>query len=413
MPELHDIMNTFASAPTGGSSGGSEDGDASVGEMPSVNTIIGPGVNWVDHGRYHHAKDTNPFTGFKYEYDGAKMDRWWKMRKPGTRLVPAGEHVVEMPHDWDYAGYTMMSSLWRDEEDGKHVKGAGDKENVEGPFRSGLDRLSKVIPDSMSGNGVRPGASFDWAPTKELIGNLVTLEKMFTEFGAGSDSDGYLLTAYKKLDIPEGPMTGSAAAVFGSKIYDLYMQFKQMQEKVHNNHQAIKDIGGDIWTKANTLRASVRSVMNDESSKMKPILDRWYHGGSAGSERWNHDTGQFWIRISEGEYGPVSNPATDENVNNRLKEMWKKKFENVISDATALYNRMDELYEAAHKDLKIISAPRGGTPLGMDPDIPDVDNPGGGPEIPDFPEEIKLTYDDDGPGGGGGGGGGDPTYRTG
>ena len=385
MPDLHDIMNIFAD--------GADSKGGDYPRMPSIDSIIGPDVKWVDHGRYHHAKDTKPLVGFEWHYGGNEMDRWWAMRKPGMKYVPgfgpyaSGYYTV---HDWDYAGYTMKSGLWGEQDP---VDGA-EAEEVEKPFLEALKKLSDVIPESLSALDAGKSGTFDWAPTEALISNLLMLSLLFEEHGEGADSNGTLVTAFKALDIPEGPMTGAAASMFGAKIFHLYTRFKDMEDQIRNNYDAIKNIKSAISETATDLRKEVHDTAGESKYSMRAVLDDWYFNESIGRQKWDHGTGQFWIKITESSWGPVSNPTTDENVNNRLKEKWKENYKGVIEKANDLYDRLNEAYSDANRKLKVIEPPTGRTPLSMVPDPESINNPGG-PDMPDIPDEIDFKFDDD------------------
>ncbi|MGW8434787.1 hypothetical protein ACWGKS_06460 [Nocardiopsis sp. NPDC055879] len=388
MPDLHDIMNIVAD--------GADNSDGDYPRMPSIDSIIGPDVKWVDHGRYHHSKDTKPFVGFEWHYGGNEMDRWWAMRKPGMKYVPgfgpysSGYYTV---HDWDYAGYTMKSGLWGEQ---NPVDGAEAAE-VEKPFLDALQKISNVIPNSLDNLDAGKTGNFEWGPTGKVIGDLLNLKFLFEEHGEGSDSNGTLLTAYKNLDIPEGPMTGAAASMFGAKLYHLFHRFRDMESQIRNNHEAIKNIKEAISKPARDLQGAVKDALKEDSYRMRAVLDHWYFKESIGKQKWNHGTGQFWIKITETSWGPVSNPTTDENVNNRLKEIWKENFKDVINKANSLYDTLNEVYTDANRKLKVIEPPEGQIPITMAPDLGADGNPEGPdmPDMPDFPDEIDFKFDDD------------------
>ncbi|MFF1670719.1 hypothetical protein ACFVWN_13395 [Nocardiopsis flavescens] len=377
MPALHEILNIVADA--------GEEGNHPP--MPSVDTIVGEGVNWVDHGRYHFAKDTKPFIGFEFDYGGHEMNRWWRMRKPGNQYVPTyGGHSVAVPNGWDYSGYTMMEELW-----------TGD-ESVEGKFRTALATLASVIPNSMTGAG---STSFHGKPVVDLVTHLSALS---TVLDTQSEK---MRTAFNELDVPEGPMTGSAASAYAARLYDFALRLRDLRRQVDNNHEALKDIMEPIRLKAVELQSAVTTALRAPTSGMRRILDDWYFGVTTGSEQWNSARGQFQVRIHADPpvYGIIGDDVTDSNVNNELKNRWRKQFENVFDAATGLYNKMDELYTRAHTDLNVIQDPKGGLPLSMIPDINDTDNPYddifGDGDGPGGPEEITIDWGDGPPGGGG------------
>ncbi|MDT0331167.1 YML083C domain-containing protein [Nocardiopsis lambiniae] len=379
-PALHNMINIVADV----------DDSGNYPPVPDVNTIIGPNVNWVDHGRYHFAKDTKPFVGFEFDYGGHEMNRWWRMRKPGHQYMAAGAYTYQIPNDWDYAGYTMMEELWKDPGSADHT------------FRNALNQVVHVIPNSMTGLG---STTFHGKPLSELITNLAALGTVLENHREAMNS------AYKELDVPEGPMTGSAASAYAARLYDFALRLRDLKRQVDNNHDALEDILAPIKVKGDNLREKVQQTLNNPTSDMRSILDEWYFGVTTGSEQWNESRSQFQVRLHVDErtgerYGIIGDDPTDAFVNDQLKQRWKKKYEGVIDAAEELYTKMDELYKRAHTELNIIETPKGGIPLSMVPDINDIDNPYddlfGDGDGNDGPQEIKIDWGDgDGPGGDG------------
>ncbi|MFE6308129.1 hypothetical protein [Nocardiopsis sp. NPDC057823] len=375
MPALHEIMNIVADAEDGGNHP----------PMPSVDTIIGSGVNWVDHGRYHFAKDTKPFVGFEFDYGGHEMNRWWRMRKPGYQTYSTGYYTYQMPNGWDYAGYTMIEELWTG------------PESAESKFRTALANLAGVIPNSMPGTG---STTFHGQPVKDLVTHLSELSTML------DTQSEKMRTAYNELDVPDGPMTGSAASAYAARLYDFALRLRDLRRQVDNNHEALKDVMDPIRRKAVALQDAVTKALNNPHSGMRRILDDWYFNVTTGREQWNSARGQFQIPIHADPpvYGIVGDDITDSNVNNELKNRWREQFEGVFTAASELYNKMEEMYKRAHTDLNIIEDPKGGLPLSMIPDINDTDNPyddmfGDGNGEGEGPPEIKIDWGDGPPGG--------------
>ncbi|MFL1376766.1 MULTISPECIES: hypothetical protein [unclassified Nocardiopsis] len=391
MPPLHEIMNIIADSGDGGL----------YPPMPSIDTLIGPEAHWLDHGRYHFAKDTKPFVGFEFDYGGHEMNRWWRMRKPGQQYVGGYGGGYYVPNGWDYAGYTMGEQLW----DGP--------DSPEAKFRNALTKLAGLIPDSMS--GTVGSSSFRGTSLLDLIKDLSALAKMLDTHSEK------MRKAYQELDVPEGPMMGSAASAYAARLFDFSRRLLDLKNQVNDNHKQLEPILEPIKAKALELQTAVTEVFNDPGSGMRRILDDWYHGMSAGSEQWNSARNQFQVLIHQDPpvYGIPGDPPTNSNINNELKNRWRRKHSRIIEAADALYDKMDELYKRAYTNLEEIETPKGGLPMSM-VGPGDNDGPGGGdgngnggPETikidwGDGPPEIKpppeLNYDT----GGGGDGNGPP-----
>ncbi|WP_306368957.1 hypothetical protein [Nocardiopsis sp. CC223A] len=356
MPPLHQIMNIVADA----------DEDGTYPPMPSVNTIIGPDVKWVDGGRYHFARTTKWFVGFEF----GEMNRWWRYLSPDPGFWAWD--------GWDYAGYTMQEELW---------SGPG---SVEWKFREALAKLATVIPNSINGAG---SSTFHWQPVGELIGNLNSL---ITVLGDQSEN---MYKAYNELDVPEGPMTGAAASAYAARLYDFGARLEQLRDDVKNNHDAIDDILAPVKSAAEKLQLAVEQALGNPATGMGRILDDWYFHVSAGSEEWYSPRGQFRIRINDSVMGIVGDSITDYNVNQELKHRWQKGFQGVIDAANDLYNSMNARYGGAFTSLDPIETPEGDIPFEMIPDINDIDNPyGGGGDGPPDPLEIDFDWGDGPPG---------------
>jgi hypothetical protein len=335
------------------------DAEGTYPPLPSVNTIIGPEVRWVDHGRYHFGIGTV----FSFNYNGHEMNRWWRMKRP--KLGGKGRGLSS-----DYSGYTMQTDLW----DGPA--------SVEGKFRQALANLASVIPNSI--NGAAGSSTFSWQPVGELIRNLNSLVKIL------EDQSESMYKAYKDLDVPEGPMTGAAASAYGARLYDFGARLEQLGEDVKNNHDALNDILGPVKTAADNLKTKVDSALGDSSAGMGRILNDWYFHVSAGSEEWIGARDQFSVLINRENNlrGIVGDSITDYNVNQELKHRWQNRFQDVIDAANDLYRSLNTRYGGAFTRLEPIEVPEGDIPFEMIPDITDIDNPyGGGGEGPPDPLE--------------------------